>query len=371
MAKRGENIYKRKDGRWEARYVKGYALSGRIKYGSCYGRTYTEAKEKAGQAKAALLNHTPAQTGGSRRRFAAFCEDWLRQQESRVKMSTYARYYTTVERHISPRLGNCLPPAIDTQAVESFKQSLLEEDGLAPKTVKDILAVLRAVLRFTAKQCPGSLPEVEIVYPRVERRERRVLSAEEQRRLSLYLLRDMDCCKFGVMLALMTGLRIGELCALRWGDISLRERTLRVASTMQRLPDAGGGLRKTQVVVASPKSRQSARTIPLSESAARLCEQIGRQSPAAYVLTGTEHYMEPRTLQYRMKRYVKECGLEGVHFHTLRHTFATRCVEAGFELKSLSEILGHASPAVTMDCYVHSSMELKRINMDKLTAVGL
>lgn len=81
--------------------------------------------------------------------------------------------------------------------------------------------------------------------------------------------------------------------------------------------------------------------------------------------------MEPRTLQYRLAKYTKECGLEGVHFHTLRHTFATRCVEVGFEIKSLSEILGHATTTITLDRYVHSSIELKRNNMSKLAAIGL
>ena len=93
------------------------------------------------------------------------------------------------------------------------------------------------------------------------------------------------------------------------------------------------------------------------------------QSPTAFVLTGTSDYMEPRTLQYRMEKYTAECGLEGVHFHTLRHTFATRCVEVGFEIKSLSEILGHANTTITLERYVHSSMELKRHNMNKLVMV--
>ena len=95
------------------------------------------------------------------------------------------------------------------------------------------------------------------------------------------------------------------------------------------------------------------------------------KNQSAYILTGTEEFMEPRTLQYRFKKYAKNCGLEGVHFHTLRHTFATRCVEVGFEIKSLSEILGHSTTALTMERYVHSSLKLKRENMQKLTAVGL
>lgn len=128
---------------------------------------------------------------------------------------------------------------------------------------------------------------------------------------------------------------------------------------------------KTKIVIGSPKSDTSIRTIPISDYAAELCREMNPKSPAAFILTGTSDYMEPRTLQYRMERYTETCGLEGVHFHTLRHTFATRCVEVGFEIKSLSEILGHSNTTITLDRYVHSSMDLKRDNMNKLSAVGL
>ncbi len=124
-------------------------------------------------------------------------------------------------------------------------------------------------------------------------------------------------------------------------------------------------------MIGAPSTDSSVRVIPLSASALTLCRSAGVCASGAFVLTGTAKYMEPRALQYRFKRYMRDCGLEGVHFHTLRHTFATRCVEVGFELKSLSEILGHANTSITMNRYVHSSFELKRDNMDKLSAVGL
>ena len=178
----------------------------------------------------------------------------------------------------------------------------------------------------------------------------------------------MDCCKFGVLLALRTGMRIGELCALTWADISLTDNTVYIRSTMQRIRNLGGTGGKTRVITGPPKSEAAVRVIPITEQTAALCS---RMAATGYVLTGGEQYMEPRTLQYRLKRYTQDCGLEGVHFHTLRHTFATRCVEAGFELKSLSEILGHSTVAVTMNRYVHASLDLKRDNMRKLAAVGL
>ena len=141
---------------------------------------------------------------------------------------------------------------------------------------------------------------------------------------------------------------------------------------MQRLQDTDkAGESRTRIVIGAPKSDTSVRTIPMTGYAAALCEKMDCENSEAYILTGTEAYMEPRTLQYRVEKYARACGLEGVHAHTLRHTFATRAIEVGFEIKSLSEILGHSTTTVTMERYVHSSMELKRTNMNKLSAVGL
>ena len=221
----------------------------------------------------------------------------------------------------------------------------------------------------------------------------RVLTIEEQKELVDYLQKDMDACKFGVLLALLTGIRIGELCALKWDAVSVEGKCLRVNKTMQRLKNTEEGGAKTKIVIDVPKSEASVRSIPLTDYAIELISKMqedfyhintmprhGESSDGekaslkledAYILTGTEHYMEPRALQYRFGKYAKKCGLTDVHFHTLRHTFATRCVEVGFEVKSLSEILGHSSITITLERYVHSSMDLKRNNMSKLEAVGL
>lgn len=367
MGKKGENIYKRKDGRWEARYVKEYKPDGAIRYGYCYGKTYYEAKDKVNRAKAAMVNNLPLPETGKRKRFITYCEDWLRLKRSNVKESTFVKYTTILEKHIKPRLGRYYVETFSEILIEQFSYELLHEEHLSPKTVRDILSLLNAILKYASKQNP-SMRQVEIIYPKENKKEMRVLSWEEQQRFVQYLFRDMDTCKFGVMLALMTGIRIGEVCALRWSDISLEDRTISIHETMQRLKDVGGvRTKKTKVVVSSPKSTMSKRVIPLNDSMAELCRKCRVDNTSAYVLTGHENrYMEPRTLQYRLRKYVTECGLVGVHFHTLRHSFATRCVEVGFEIKSLSEILGHSSPKITLERYVHSSLELKRKNMGKL-----
>ncbi len=365
---KGENIFKRKDGRWEARYTKGYEISGKIKYGYCYGKTYKEAKDKVTKIKAAIINGTP--TENSRRRFSYYCDLWLKDRKISVREATYVKYSAVVKKHILPRLGGCFTAGINEPVINAFTDELLET-GLKAKTVHDILVILNGIIRFASVSFAGVFPQVKITYPKEKKKEMRVLTREEQERFVAYLSKDGDPCKFGVLLALYTGIRIGELCALKWSDISQKDGTLCVNSTMQRLYDTSENSgSKTRVVMGDPKSDTSARVIPLTGQAVSMCEKMNPGDGDAFVLTGTHFYMEPRLLQYRIEKYTRDCGLDGVHCHTLRHTFATRAVEVGFEIKSLSEVLGHANTTITLERYVHSSMEFKRNNMSKLAAAG-
>ncbi len=373
MSKRGENIYKRKDGRWEARYAKGCKPDGSVRFGYCYAASYREVRSKLAAAKAAMLHGETTATAGTKRRFGAYCEEWLLLCRSRVKESTYMKYDAILRNHVLPQLGACPLSALSTVAVEQFSHTLLTDAGLSAKTVRCILAVVQAVIGYIRRQDARLLPQnIEIVYPKSGRREMRVLSREEQQVFTAYLLDEPDDCKFGALLALWTGLRLGEVCALRWGDISLADRTLTVSSTMLRLKNYDEDApHKTKIVLSDPKSTTSARVIPLPDCAVKLCAARHKSDPAAFVLTGErDRFLEPRTLQYRVKRYAADCGLADVHFHVLRHTFATRCIEVGFEIKSLSEILGHTSPEFTLERYVHSSLALKRDNMEKFSALG-
>ena len=370
MSKKGENIYKRKDGRWEARYIKSYLPDGNPRYGYCYGKTYREARQKSAAEKTVWSTGATVPTASKKRRFSCYCDEWLMLNRSRVKPSTYVKYYNMLEKHVKPRLGGCLVQSLSSVLVEQFSHELLYEENLSAKTVKDILTMLHAVLGHASKQFSEPLPAIEIVYPKVPKKEMRVLTKEEQTRFIQYLLEETDEYKFGILLALMTGMRLGEVCALRWENVLLAEGIIKVKSTMQRLKNLDANEpEKTKVVISDPKSNHGARIIPLTKDVLLLCKSRWCNEGSAFVLTGeTERYIEPRAMQYRLNRYTKDCGLGGVHFHTLRHTFATRCVEVDFELKSLSEILGHASPRITLERYVHSSTELKRTNMEKLSA---
>lgn len=372
MSRKGENIYKRKDGRWEARYVKGYNIDGKARYGYCYAGSYHDVREKVSLVKAAMLSDRPSAAGNDRKRFAVYCDEWLKLNRLKLKESTYVKYDSIINNHIKPKLGGCFVSALTSFLIEEFSQELLLEATLSPKTVKDILVLLKSIMKYTQKNYAGNMADIEITYPKEAKKEMRVLTRDEQQQLTDFLLSDMDSIKFGVLLTLMTGLRIGEICALRWSDISLKEKVVRVGATMQRIRNMDHGENaKTKIIISDPKSDSSVRLIPLTDHAVELCERFGKQSPDAFVLSGSsERYIEPRVLQYKLGQYTKACGLEGVHYHTLRHSFATRCVEVDFEIKSLSEILGHSSPKITLERYVHTSMELKRNNMNKLSLIG-
>lgn len=201
--------------------------------------------------------------------------------------------------------------------IEQFTNELLFEEELAPKTVKDILVVIRLILDYTAKRFPETFPKVDISYPKESKKEMRVLSREEQSNFMTYLLNDMDECKFGVLLALLTGIRIGELCALRWENVSLKDNTIKVCSTMQRLKNMDtDGESKTKIVIGTPKSDTSARTIPISDYAAELCRKMNPKNPTAFILTGTPHYMECNTEWSVIQKTVVWMGYISIPFVT-------------------------------------------------------
>ena len=373
MSRKGENIYKRKDNRWEGRYLKGYDDDGKKKYGYIYGSSYAEAKERLQKAKIDKALGI-ANANKSRKRFGAFAIEWLQINKHKITESSYVRYLSIIEKHIFPRLGGMRPEVISTVDVTEFAEYLSEELNLSSKTVRDILTILSSILKYAKKQIGVLMPDVEIIYPKGTKKETRVLSLPEQERLIATLTNDMDEYKFGILLALITGLRIGELCALRWKNINLDCGLIDVKSTVQRIRNTEISTIyncSTKIVFSDPKSEKSVRIIPLTEYGCRLCERFFCGNKNAFVLTGeVDRCCEPRKMQYHFYKIVSEAGLSNVNFHALRHTFATRCVEVGFEIKSLSEVLGHSSPKITLERYVHSSIELKRDNMSRLSSVG-
>lgn len=374
MPKKGENIYKRKDGRWEGRYIRFRNIGGKTEYGYIYGKSYAEVKQKLMTAKAMVQPHNDAR-GKLPGTYGQLLDDWLHSSKITVKDSTYARYAHLIQKHIKPHLGNLQLSQLTSQIIEEFIAVKLRtgrldgRGGLAPKTVTDIFTVIKSTIEYA--KCNNydiccSLKKLSIKKDDVEMR---VLTHAEQAALVRTILNDMDLYKFGVLLSLYTGIRIGELCALKWEDMCLSDSVLKIRKTMQRIQETDSSaisIYKTKVIITAPKSKSSIRSIPLPSFIYDIARQFAA-SPQAFILTGnSKHFVEPRTMQNHFKSLVAESGIEKANFHALRHTFATRCVEVGFEIKSLSEILGHANVNITLNRYVHSSFELKSSNMNKL-----
>ncbi len=365
MARKGENIYKRKDGRWEGRWIDHYDEYGKAHYRSVYAHTYTEVREKLHQCR---RQETDTNSTSNRKTLQVYCEEWLAAVKLKHKASTYCKYEAICRKHIIPALGSYPISKISTVQIEQFLTKKLFHEDLSPSTVKGYLCVLKLIFAYANQIGCQTVCSFAGLSVQQKQRSMRVLSKEEQKLLSDFLCRDMNTVKLGIYLSLYTGIRIGELCALQWKHISFEEKTLHVTATMQRITVNELGA-KTKVIITPPKSVCSNRMIPLTDSLLRLLREY-KCSEEAYLLTGkTEQFMEPRALQYHFKKCMRGCGLDDVNFHALRHTFATRCAEAGFEMRTLSEILGHSSVNITLNRYVHSSMETKRSNMEKLETI--
>jgi len=353
MSRRGENIYKRKDGRWEARYVKCVLPDGRKKYGSVYARTYNEVKEKQKQRSTAP---EPAEVKPLSLEEAY--NSWILDIRSRSKPNTVIKYEGIYNNHL--RVLKDLQICSINRETVSRLTAILFEKGLKQKTVNDILIVLNSILKYCAAESGLNLPRIN--YITEPKKEMRVLSLYEQKLLTKYLENDIDIHKFGVLLALYTGLRIGELCALKWEDFD--EYSITVDKTMMRVKTRDNS---TEIITAKPKSISSIRRIPIPLEIRRYLKQF---KGSGYVLSNKKlEFTEPRLMQYKFEKYADECNLKYVTFHTLRHTFATRCIEAGVDVKTVSELLGHSDAKITLNCYVHSSFELKQTSIQRMEAL--
>ena len=311
--------------------------------------------------------HSSAQSREGEYYYNTFLDYWLDSVRGSLKESSYAKYRNIISNHIKPSLGDFPLASISNSTIRSALVSNIKS-RLSEKTVRDILSVVRATLRFAIDE--GLMMNITVAQelPRGAAKKIRVLSSIEQAALEKYLLHNVDLCKLGVLLSLYTGIRVGELCALKWGDFNFDENTLYIDRTIQRVQCFDSeSTAKTKLLVSTPKSACSTRLIPLPGFLVEYLPRYQVSDKSAYFLTGiASRTIEVRTMQNKFGKYTAESEIAAANFHALRHTFASRCVELGFDIKSLSEILGHANVNITLNRYVHPSMELKRSNMEKL-----
>lgn len=372
MPRRGENIRKRKDGRWEARFPKGKNEKGKTIYGAVYGSTYKEVKEKRRQR---LENPPVAQANCSDNSFGSLLALWIADNQVRLKASTIYRYQYLIDTHILPELGFKSTNSITSTVINSFLSDKLEHGrldgsgGLSAAYVRSITLVINSALRFGIDQGFCSVVGLKINKPTVTPKELPVLSSSQQLILEKWLQTDTDETKLGVLISLYTGLRIGEICALTWNDIDLKNKVIYVRNTVVRVKSAAGESAKTHLIIDSPKTAASLRCIPICSTLLSALLSWAPNAASQYVVSSTASFVSPRTYDYRFKKLLDACQIPRINYHALRHTFATRCIEAGVDVKSLSEILGHADVSITLNTYVHSSMDLKRTQLEKITCL--
>lgn len=358
MARRGENIYKRKDNRYEGRYIKGRKPDGKTIYGSVYGKKYTEVKAKLIPLKAKYAAKRQVTNG-----FCGTLFDWLAYwleevARAKIKPSTYANYYGLIRRHILPVLKGKRLDRLTYEDIQQFVDGLTSK-GLCAGSVHGVFRVLNAALKNAVlKHMIITNPCNGVTLPKRAKAGIGAISAKEQQALEQVVIQDKNGA--AVLLGLYTGMRIGEICALKWEDVDFTESLIHVRQTVQRIPCVLPDKSKTRILFGTPKSERSLRMIPLSHSMADYLGECKKNADSDYVVSCKDSFAEPRVVEYRFRKLLEQAGIRQVHFHTLRHTFATRCMEMGVDITTLSRLLGHTSVKMTLDIYTDSVMEQRR-----------
>lgn len=292
--------------------------------------------------------------------------EWLDYKHAIVKNSTYMKYRNSINKHIIPKLGSFDIKTLDNNIVQKFINQKLsaEKCSLSPKSVKELVNIIKNTLAYAENYGFQSKCKCELLIVRNSFKPIRVLNKNEEKALLNTLESDTDIFKLGILISLLTGVRIGELCALRWEDVDFKECVITVNRTMQRVQVEGKD-NKTEIIITTPKTNASIRQIPIPKMLVDYI--IGfKSSNDQYILTNKNgNYIEPRVMQYKFKKYIQIAGISDANFHALRHTFATRCIEAGVDVKVLSEVLGHSKVNITLDRYVHNSIDYKKDNIER------
>lgn len=291
---------------------------------------------------------------------------WKADKKQYVKKSTYAAYALLIQNHLIPEMGE------ETDITEELVQSLVNrklESGLSQKTVRDILIVLKMILRFGVKYGYLEFRQIDIHFPTErEKQDIEVLTLSSQRKLMAHIRENFTFMNLGIYICLNAGLRIGEVCALRWDDIDVEGGVIRVRRTLQRIYLVEGETKSTELIEDTPKTKNSIRDIPMTKDLLSLVKPLKKIVRGDfYVLTNGAMPVEPRTYRVFFKQLLDDLELPKIRFHGLRHSFATRCIESHCDYKTVSVLLGHSNISTTLNLYVHPNMEQKKKCIDAMS----
>ncbi len=291
-----------------------------------------------------------------------FLDNWLNEIRVCVKAQTFQKYKFLIDEHIKPELRILNREDINIKTLNDYvynKSISRRKDGkggLSASYVNTICYIINSSLREI-------LPE-KIKRPRIKKKQTIYLSLCEQKTLEKYILANDIEKGIGIILSLYTGMRIGEICALKWSDIDFTAQTVRISKSLIRIKEDNNKEKKTRVIIDSAKTESSDRVIPIPQNIMKILNKLPQDG---YLLKGKNNsFCDTRSYQYYFKGILKKCGLKDINYHSLRHTLATRCIEAGVDIKTLSEILGHSNVNVTLNTYVHSTLSHKKLQMEKM-----
>ncbi len=294
--------------------------------------------------------------------FEKIAHEWIEYKKISIKESTYYNYLFIIEKYLNPEFKG-----INIESIRNYNDYVQDwNKKLSAKTTRDIINVLKAILRYYEDENDCILPVKRINIPKLEKKRLKILSHKEKAILEKYCIEQNTLKTLGIVMCLNTGMRVGEICSLKWKNIDLANRYIYIENTMQRVYNERQ--RNSNIIIDKPKSDCSIRSIPINQKLYEILKSIRKKyNDEDYFLSGkSNNIVEPRNYQYTLKSILKKCKLKPYKFHILRHTFATNCIEVGMDAKSLSEILGHADVNITLDIYVHSSDKIKKKYLDRI-----
>lgn len=360
MSRRGDNIHKRSDGRWEGRYRKGNKDDGTPRYISVYAKSYSECKEKLYAARITKEHSEKIVTTGLQFKDVLF--KWLSNNKIRLKGGTEVKYRYIIENHINPGIGNLHLSKIDSFCINSFLEQKLMSGGiknnepLSAAYVRTMAIIISAALDYAVTENLCLPLKTPIKKPQLLKKDVVILNKKAENEFTALWEKETSLTALGILLALQAGLRIGEVCALAWEDVDFDNDVIHIRKTVARVASQYGEY-KTQLILDTPKTNSSMRDIPMTPLLRTALFEAYKKRISNFVVSSSAVFVGTRTFDYRYRQLLKKQNLLIVNFHTLRHTYATRCAEAGMDAKTLSRLLGHSSSNTSLNLYVHPTFE--------------
>lgn len=300
---------------------------------------------------------------------------WLLEKKDYIKESTYANYSNNIFNHIIPKLGNYYLNELNHKVIQDFLLELSKNGrkdntgGLAEKTIKDITIIIKGSIKKGINEDKIKHIELTFNYPKDNKENKLyVLTKREQNKITNYVLENINSRNIGLLISLYSGIRIGELCALKWEDVDFKKNCLTINKTIQRVYIKDKNKNISKVIITTPKTKNANREIPINKEFLEILKKV-KSDKKHYVLTGSEKYIEPRTYRKYFNKVLNELKIKHFNFHSLRHTFATNCISLGVDYKTVSELLGHANVNITLNLYVHPRYSQKKKCIDLVCKV--